>query len=77
LIPLPYQGIVEPTREVDIMGKAAKQSDLVSFKELLLANSIQIDALTQLLIEAGVITEERFFTKLKEVQLQYRNRGNA
>jgi hypothetical protein len=59
------------------MGKAAKQSDLVSFKELLLANSIQIDTLTQLLIEAGVITEERFFTTLKEVQLQYRNRGNV
>ena len=59
------------------MGKAAKQSDLVSFKELLLANSIQIDALTQLLIESGVFSEERFFAKLKEVQLQYRNRGNA
>jgi hypothetical protein len=39
------------------MGKAAKQSDIVSFKELLLANSIQIDALTQLLIETGLITE--------------------
>jgi hypothetical protein len=65
------------SREVDIMGKAAKQSDLVSFKELLIANSIQVDALTQLLIEAGVISEERFFTKLKEVQLQYRDRGDA
>ena len=69
--------MVEHTGEVYTMGKAAKQSDLVSFKELLLANSIQIDALTQLLIETGLITEERFFTKLKEVQLQYRNRGNA
>ena len=59
------------------MGKAEKQSDMVSFKELLLANSIQIDALTQLLIESGVISKERFFTKLKEVQLQYRNRGSA
>ena len=59
------------------MGKAAKQSDLVNFKELLLVNSIQIDSLTQLLMEAGVISEERFFTKIKEVQLQYRERSNA
>ena len=69
--------MLEHTGEGDALGKAAKQSDLVSFKELLLANSIQIDALTQLLIQAGVTSEERFFTKLKEVQLQYRNRGNA
>jgi hypothetical protein len=60
------------------MGKAANQSDLVGFKELLIANSIQIDTLTQLLIETGVITEERFFAKLKEVQAEYhRRQGNA
>jgi hypothetical protein len=66
--------MLEHTGEVDTMGKAAKQSDLVSFKELLLANSIQIDTLTQLLIEAGVISEERFFAKLKEVQAGYHRR---
>jgi hypothetical protein len=34
--------------------------------------------LTQLLIEAGVISEERFFQKLKEVQADYgRRQGNA
>ena len=60
------------------MGKAADKSDLVGFKELLIANSIQIDTLTQLLIEAGVIREERFFAKLKEVQSDYhRRQGNA
>jgi hypothetical protein len=69
--------MVDHTGEADTMGKAAKQSDLVGFNELLLASSIQIDALTQLLIETGLINEERFFTKLMEVQLQYRGRGNA
>ena len=60
------------------MGKATDKSDLVGFKELLIENSIQIDTLTQLLIEAGVITEERFFAKLKEVQADYhRRQGNA
>lgn len=44
---------------------------MVSFKEFLMANSIQVDALAQLLIEAGVITQERFFAKLKQVQAQY------
>jgi hypothetical protein len=59
------------------MAKASDKSDLVTFKELLLANSIQLDALTQLLIESGLISEERFYAKLKEVQHQYLNRGNA
>ena len=78
LIPFSYQGMLEHTGEVETMGKAANQSDLVGFKELLIANSIQIDTLTQLLIEAGVITEERFFAKLKEVQADYhRRQGNA
>ncbi len=57
------------------MGKNAKQSDLVGFKELLIANSIQIDTLTQLLIEEGLISEQRFFQKLKQVQADYKTRS--
>jgi hypothetical protein len=56
------------------MGKAGEQSDMVSFKELLMANSIQVDALVQLLIEEGLISEQRFFQKLKQVQAQYQQR---
>jgi hypothetical protein len=48
--------------------------DLVTFKELLMANSIQVDTLTQLLIEKGLISQEEFFTKLKEVQSEYDSR---
>ena len=60
------------------MAKPLDPKELVGFKELLLANSIQIDTLTQLLIEAGVITEQNFYSKLKEVQAEYRRRqGNA
>ena len=59
------------------MAQPLDPKDLVTFKEFVLANSIQIDALTQLLIEMGIITEKKFLAKLKEVQLQYRNRGNA
>jgi len=49
------------------MAQQLDDSELVSFKELLMANSIQIDALAQLLIEEGIITQEKFFTKLKQV----------
>ena len=48
--------------------------DLVTFKELLMANSIQVDALAQLLIEKGLISQEEFFAKLKQVQAEYDSR---
>ena len=48
--------------------------DLVTFKELLMANSIQVDTLAQLLIEKGIISREEFFRKLKEVQSEYESR---
>ena len=53
------------------MAEKLDPKELVSFKELLMANSIQIDALTQLLIEKGIITNEEFFAKLKQVQCEY------
>jgi hypothetical protein len=56
------------------MAKSLPQKDLVSFKELLLANSIQVDALAQLLIEEGLISEQKFIAKLKQVQADYQRR---
>jgi len=43
------------------MAQALTPDDLVTFKELLMANSIQVDALAQLLIEEGLISEQKFF----------------
>jgi hypothetical protein len=40
-----------------------------------MANSIQVDALAQLLIEEGIITHEKFFTKLKQCQTQYQSKS--
>jgi hypothetical protein len=51
--------------------------ELVSFKEMLMANSIQTDALCQLLIEKGIITEEEFYRKLKAVQGEYQSKATA
>ena len=56
------------------MAQALPENELVSFKELLIANSIQVDAIAQLLIEEGLISKEKLFAKLKEVQAQYEKR---
>ena len=56
------------------MPQPLDPNDLVTFKELLMANSIQVDALVQLLVEEGLISEQRYFQKLKEVQAQYEKR---
>jgi hypothetical protein len=57
------------------MAQKLDNSELVSFKELLMANSIQTDTLAQLLIEKGIITSDEFFTKLKVVQAEYQSRS--
>ena len=56
------------------MAKPLDPNELVTFKELLMANSMQVDALVQLLIEEDLISEQRFFQKLKQVQAQYQKR---
>ena len=53
------------------MAQFLNPDDIVSFKELLIANSIQVDALAQLLIEEGLISEQKFYEKLKQVQASY------
>ena len=60
-----------------IIAKKLNPAELVSYKELLMANSIQIDALCQLLIEKELITQEDFFSKLKQVQTEYKKKRHA
>jgi len=40
-----------------------------------MAQMIQIDTVTQLLIEKGVFTEEEFHSKLKQVQAEYQKKA--
>jgi hypothetical protein len=56
------------------MGEKLDEKELVNFEELLMANVIQVDALSQLLIEKGIISEQEFFTKLKEVQYEWESK---
>jgi hypothetical protein len=62
------------TPQESILSRKLDEKELVSLKELLMANSIQVDALVQLLIEKGVITKQEFFTKFKQVQAEYDKR---
>ena len=59
------------------MAEQLDQDELVSFRELLISNTIQLDAVARLLIEKGIITDEEFFAKLKEVQMEYKSKDNA
>ena len=54
-----------------IMVEKLNVKELVSFKEMLITNSIQVDALAQLLIEKARISEQEFFIKLKRIQMGY------
>ena len=58
------------------MAEKLDPSELVSFKELLMANSMQVDAIAQLLIEKGIFTKEEFFDMLKQVQMDCQRRQN-
>ena len=56
------------------MAEKMAEKELVDFKELLISQMIQLDAVTQLLIEKGIITEQEFFAKLKQVQTDYQKK---
>ena len=56
------------------MAEKLDRGEVTDFKELLISNMIQLDAVTQLFIEKGIITEQEFFSKLKQVQAEYQKR---
>jgi hypothetical protein len=50
---------------------AIRQQRRSGVKELLRANTIQVDTIYQLLIEKGYFTQAEFLAKMKEVQMDY------
>jgi hypothetical protein len=50
---------------------------LISIEELLISHSIQIDAVTQILVEKGIITNDEFSAKLKKVQMEYKKKSHG
>ena len=53
------------------MAQLLDPKDVVEFKELLLANTIQVDTIYQLLIQKGYDAEAEFLEKMKQVQADY------
>jgi hypothetical protein len=49
----------------------------VELKELLMANTIQIDTMYQKLIQKGYFTGAEFLVKMKEIRAGYQRDGNA
>jgi len=56
------------------MAEKLDERELVTFKEMLMANSIQVDAVCQLLIDKGIFTEQEFHSKLSQVVEEYREK---
>ena len=59
------------------MAEQLDDKELESLSEMVMANSISVDALAQLLIEKGLITEQEFHSKLRDVMMEYESRGKG
>jgi len=59
------------------MADQVEQRETVSFRELLIANMVEIQALAQLLMEKGIIGEQEYVAKLKQVQGEYQKRQGS
>ena len=52
------------------MATELSKDELVSFKELLMANEIYMEALIQLLVDKGIFTKDELIGKIKQVQVE-------
>ncbi len=58
------------------MPEKLDPEELVSFKELLMADMMEIQTIAQLLVEKGVFSWEEYFTKLKQVQAEFNSKSS-
>jgi len=71
----------ERRSEIELRGlnrnlPAAENSDskkLVGLERLLVSNTVQLEAVTRLLLEKGILDEEELLTMMKTVQTEYQN----
>ena len=57
------------------MVEEIEPKELARIQEVLMANSIMLETLTQLLMEKGIISNEEFFTKLNIVKNDYQRKA--
>ena len=58
------------------MAHELDPKELVDFREMVMANTIQVDTMYQLLIQKGYFTETEFLAKMKDVQADYQRGSN-
>jgi len=56
------------------LAQKLDQDELVGFREVLVANSIQADAWIILMIDTDFVTKDECFTKLKQGVMEYKGR---
>jgi hypothetical protein len=59
-----------------IVAEQGDTNEISTIQDLLMANSMQLDAIAQLLIEKGVFSKEDLFNMLKRIQKEYQKTGN-
>jgi hypothetical protein len=59
-----------------IVAEQGDKNEISTIQDLLMANSMQLDAIAQLLIEKGVFSKEDLFDMLKRTQKEYQKTGN-
>ena len=59
-----------------IVAEQSDSNEIATIQDLLMANSMQLDAIAQLLIEKGVFSKEDLFDMLKRIQKEYQKTGN-
>jgi hypothetical protein len=59
-----------------IVAEQGDTNEISTIQDLLMANSMQLDAIAQLLIEKGVFSKEDLFDMLKRIQKEYQKTGN-
>jgi hypothetical protein len=60
-----------------LVKETADSNEIATIQDLLMANSMQLDAMAQLLIEKGIFTKEDLFNMLKRIQKEYQKTGNT
>ena len=56
------------------MAEPLDPKQTVTFEELLISNMIEVQAVVQLMMEKGIITEQEYYQKLKAVQAEYQSK---
>ncbi|MGD8882560.1 MAG: hypothetical protein PVI82_11760 [Desulfobacterales bacterium] len=58
-----------------IVTQNGDTNEIATIQDLLMANSMQLDAIAQLLIEKGIFSKEELFDMLKRIQKEYQKTG--